>query len=89
MSAEGQNKMAKRRVHPKKTKPADKAAVSVANANSRKTGRELPQERRLQELNNAMEKFDNQGADEDSGNATEDIDGLPCRHRSDDGDDER
>lgn len=89
MSAEDQNKVAKRRVHPKKTRPADKTAGTVANANSRKTGRELPRERRLQELNNAMEKFDNQGVDEDPGDATEDIDGLPCRHRSDDGDDDR
>lgn len=81
--------MGKRLAHPKKTKPACKAAASDANAIPRQTGRELPRERRLQELNNALEKFDNQDVDEDGdfGDAADDIDGLPL-HRSEDGEDE-
>jgi hypothetical protein len=87
LSAEGQNKMAKKRAHPKRTKPAYKAAATGANTIPRQTGRELPGERRLQELNNAMEKLDDQDVDEDSSDAPEDIEGLPLL-RSDDEEEE-
>jgi hypothetical protein len=76
--------MAKRRALRKKKKPAHKAALPVANTIPGKTERELSGERRLQELNSAMEKRDDQDFDEDSCDTTENIDGLPRRDRSDD-----
>jgi len=77
--------MAKRRALRKKKKSAHKAAMPVANTIPGKTERELAGERRLQELNSAMEKLDDQNFGEDSCDTTENINGLPRRDRSDDG----
>ena len=79
--------MAKALARPIKTKRDYKGAASVANKMRKQTEREPAAERRLQALIDAMEKFDNQDDDDGSGDATEDIYGLPRRRWSDDASD--
>ncbi len=76
--------MAKALARPIKTKRDYKGATSVANKIRKQTGREPAAERRLQALIDEMEKFDDQDDDGGSGDATEDIYGLPRRRWSDD-----
>lgn len=76
--------MAKSHARPIKTERDHKGAALVANEIRNQPGREPAAERRLQALIEAMEKFDDEGGDEDSSDATEDIDGLPRRRWSDD-----
>ena len=77
--------MAKSHARPIKTERDHKSAALVADEiRKQQPGHEPDAERRLQALIEAMEKFDDEGGDEDSSDATEDIDGLPRRRWSDD-----
>jgi hypothetical protein len=75
--------MARALARPIKT-ARDKEAASVASKTLELTEREPAAERRLQALINALEKFDSGAEEEEYGDTTEDIDGLPRRRWSDD-----
>jgi len=77
--------MTKRHARPIKTERDYKSAASVAEKIRKQAEREQVEEHRLQALIEQMEKFDDQGDDEDSGDPTEDIDELPRRRWSDEG----
>jgi hypothetical protein len=81
------NKMTKRHARPIKTERDYKGAVSVAEKIRKQTEREQAEEHRLQGLIHAMEKFDDQGDEEDTGDVTDDIVDLPRRRWSDEGED--
>jgi hypothetical protein len=61
-----------------------KDAASIASKTLQQSEREPAAERRLQALLNEIEKFDNEGEEEDFADTTEDMDSLTRRRWSDD-----
>ncbi len=80
--------MKKRHARPIKTERDYRGAASAADKIHRQTERQQAEEHRLQELIHALEKFDDQGDEEDSGDPAEEILDLPRRRWSDDGEEE-
>jgi hypothetical protein len=83
--------MTKRHARPIKTERDYKGAVSVAEKIRKQTEREQAEEHRLQELIHAMEKFDDEGDEENAARPEEtaylgdDIVDLPRRRWTDEG----
>ncbi|MBI3916756.1 MAG: hypothetical protein HY322_07085 [Betaproteobacteria bacterium] len=80
--------MARALARPIKTARDHKEAVSIASKTRQQAEREPAAERRLKALLSEIEKFDGEGDEEEYGDTTEDIDGLPRRRWSDDLSDE-
>jgi hypothetical protein len=79
------NKMANRITRPIKSIRDYKGAASAANKLLVQAEQESAEELRLQALIKEMEKFDDQGADEDEGDGSDNSYELPGRRWSDDG----
>ncbi len=77
--------MRKKHARPIKTERDYRGAVSAADKIRQQTERQQAEEHRLQELIHALEKFDDQDDEEDSGDPAEEMFDLPRRRWSDDG----
>lgn len=78
--------MAKKLARPIKTERDHKGAALAAKKLRASAGKESAAERRLQALIREMEKFDSAGEDpdDDTGDAAQDVYGVPGRRWSDD-----
>ena len=77
--------MAKALARPIKTRRDHHGAASVAKKSLQQSGEESTAEHRLQALLDEIEKFDGDNEDQDdgSGDATEELESVPRRRRSD------
>ena len=76
--------MARALARPIKTARDHKNARAIASKTLQQAEREPAAERRLQALLSEIEKFDNEGEDEDYADTADEMDGLPRRRWSDD-----
>ena len=84
MSTGRPKKMAKAFARPIKTKRDYHGAASVANKTLQQNAGEPVAERRLQALLDEIEKFDDENEDDGSGDAADELEGVPRRRWSDD-----